>query len=100
MSDDAPVEAPDPTVKLSVPIKHGSEMIRELTLTGQPTLGNMKGVRIKVGPDGLDFDIGDVPKIIGPLANIPPSVAAQISLKDLGALVPVVMDFFGVSLED
>ena len=95
MADSEPRKIP-----LSVPIKAHGEEIDELVLTGMPQLRHLKGVRIKLGEGGVDFDIGDIPKIIGPMAQIPLGSAERISIRDLGAMLPVVMDFLGVSWEE
>lgn len=87
------------TVTLSEPIKVHGEMASSLTLDGNPTLEDMKGVRVKFGEGGFDFDVGDLPRLIAPLAGIPPSSAKKICLRDLREIVPVIMDFFGLSLE-
>ena len=86
-------------IPLTVPIQAHGEMVSELTISGALTLGDLKGVRIRVGEGGIDFDVGDVPRVIGPLANIPARAAESIDARDLGPLVPVLMDFFGVSRE-
>ena len=51
-------------------------------MSGNPTLRHLKGVRVKVGADGLDIDLGDIPAVISPMANIPLSAAEKISIRD------------------
>ena len=87
------------TITLTKPIEAHGETISELKLAGEPTLGDMKGVRLRLGEGGLDFDVGDVPRVISPMANIPLRAAESIALKDMGRMVPILMDFFGVSQE-
>ena len=106
MSDDDNVTeltaVPEPTgparVRLSTPIRAHGEEVSELVMSGNPTLRHLKGVRVKIGPGGLDIDLGDIPAVISPMAAIPLSAAEKISIRDLGKLLPVVMDFFDVSL--
>ena len=98
--DDAPeVSSGPPRVKLTRSIRAHGEDVSELVLSGEPTLRNLKGVRVKIGEGGLDIDLGDIPKVIAPMAAIPLSSAEKISIRDLGVILPVLMDFFGVSLE-
>lgn len=86
-------------IKLSKPIKAHGETVNELTFEA-PTLGAIDGIHLKVSGGGsVEFNLGDLAKIISNMANIPPSSAAQISLVDLAGLAEVVQGFLGDFLQ-
>lgn len=82
------------TIPLSKPITAHGEEISELTLR-DAGIGALEGVKATLSDTGLGIDLGDLPKVIARLADIPPSSARTISLRDLSKLVPEVFDFLG-----
>ena len=91
------IELPDSdatTFTLKTPIMVDGEKVVTLTLR-DPELRQLKGIKIPTG--GQDFDLGEMPRMVGVVANIPTSSAEQIRVSDLMELFGAVMDFFGVA---
>lgn len=80
---------------LSTPIRTGGEDVSELTLR-QPTLGMLDGVRLDISAEGgLSIDLGAIRVLVGRMADIPPSAAKTISVKDAFGAKDALKDFFG-----
>ena len=84
------------TVPLTVPIQVHGEEVSSLTLN-DPDLGALEGVHVDLGQQGARLYLGQLPAIIAAMANIPPSSAKKIKMRDLVAIGPEVMDFLGLS---
>ena len=70
------------TLTLTKPIRVGGEDVSELTLT-EPTIGMLDGVKLRITADGeLNIDLGAICVLLGRMANIPPSAAKSITIKD------------------
>ena len=83
------------TLKLSKPIRSEGEDKTELALR-EPTLGMLDGVYLKISMEGeLNIDLGAVRILLGRMADIPPSAAKQISVRDAFAAKDIIADFFG-----
>ena len=83
------------TLKLTKPIRSGGEDVSELTLT-EPTLGMLDGVQLRITAEGeLNIDLGAIRILLGRMANITPSAAEQITIKDAIGAKDVLADFFG-----
>ena len=86
-------------LKLTKPIRVGAEDVTELTLT-EPTLGMLDGVSLRISAEGeLNIDLGAIRILLARMANIPPSAAQDITIKDALAAQEVVADFFGDFLQ-
>ena len=82
------------TLTLTKPIRIGGEDVSELTLT-EPTLGMLDGVALKITAEGeLNIDLGAIRLLLGRMANIPPSAAKAITLKDAIGARDVISAFF------
>ena len=80
-------------ITLSKPIMVQGEEVTELTLA-EPTLGALDGVHVTIsGGESLQVDLGDIPKVLAALANIPVSSARKVSWKDIRVVMEPVMDF-------
>ena len=87
------------TLTLTKPIRVDAEDITELTLT-EPTLGMLDGVSLRISAEGeLNIDLGAIRLLLARMANIPPSAAQNITIKDALAAQEVVADFFGDFLQ-
>ena len=87
------------TLKLTKPIRVGGEDVTELTLT-DPTLGMLDGVALRISAEGeLNIDLGAIRILLARMANVPPSAAKDITIKDALAAQEVVADFFGDFLQ-
>ena len=87
------------TLTLTKPIRVGAEDVTELTLT-EPTLGMLDGVSLRISAEGeLNIDLGAIRILLARMANIPPSAAQNITIKDALAAQEVVADFFGDFLQ-
>ena len=98
--DQAPAAAANaeaPTVKLDVPVQHGSERITELRLR-KPRAGDLRGVKITVGEAGMTLDLGAMLDLGANLAEVPPSVIAQLDLGDAMKVVSAVVPLLPASL--
>ena len=84
------------TVKLRVPIQAHGEKVSTLTLR-DPDLGVLEGVSIDVGERGVTIHFSQLPALIAAMADIPPSSAKTIKLRDLVVIGPKVFDFLGLS---
>lgn len=81
-------------IPLKHPIEAHGQTVTELELRGI-TLGALEGVRLKVDVGGsLDIDLGDVTRLVAGMAQIPPSSAAQIDIRDAVAAKDVLAGFF------
>ena len=86
------------TIPLSRPVQAHGETLTELTLT-EVDLGALEGVNLVIDQDGkLQIDLGDLHRLIAGMANIPPSAAKRILIKDALAGKEAIADFFGISL--
>ena len=82
------------TLTLSKPLRVGAEDVSELTLI-EPTLGMLDGVSLRITSEGeLNLDLGAIRLLMGRMANIPPSSAKNITLKDAIRAKDVIADFF------
>lgn len=82
-------------IPLSRPIEAHGEKISSLTFS-EPDLGMLEGIHITVTGEGeVKLNLGDLPKVVSRLANIPPSAASKISLVDSPKLLEAVKGFFG-----
>jgi len=82
-------------ITLKSPIKIQGIETTELMLS-EPDLGVLDDVHIEVSGEGkVRLNLGDIPKLIANMANIPPSDAKKIKLKDMREIIPPVMDYLG-----
>lgn len=84
------------TVSLRHPIPAHGEEVSELTLR-EPTLAMLDDIHVVLGDEGLRVNLGDLSRLIGAMADIPPSSARQIRVMDLGKFKDVLGSFFGTS---
>jgi len=90
----------EPTkLRLSKPLRFGGEDSRELTLV-EPTIGMLEGVNLRITAEGeLNIDLAAIRILLGRMANIPPSAAKDISIRDALQAKDLIADFFGDSLQ-
>ena len=82
------------TLTLTRPIRVGGEDVSELTLN-EPTLGMLDGVALRITAEGeLNIDLGAIRVLLGKMAGLPPSSAANITIKDALRAKDVIADFF------
>ena len=82
------------TLTLTKPIRVDGNDVSELTLT-EPNLGMLDGVKLRISAEGeLNIDLGAIRVLLGRMANIVPSAAAQITIKDAIKAKEVIADFF------
>ena len=80
---------------LTKPIRAGGEDVSELTLS-EPTIGMLDGVKLRITAEGeLNIDLGAIRVLLGKMANIPPSAAEQITIKDAIGAQDALAGFFG-----
>lgn len=88
----------NPTIPLSRPIQAHGETLNELTLS-EIELGSLDGINLVVDDSGsLRLNLGDIYRLLSAMANIPPSSAKKILVKDALAARDTIAGFFGVSL--
>ena len=81
-------------ITLTKPIRHGGEDLTKITLN-EPTIGMLDGVLLRITGEGeLILDLQAIRVLIGRMAALPPTVAAQITVKDALAAKDVLADFF------
>lgn len=76
-------------VKLSRPIQAHGEEVQELTFR-ELRAGDLRGVRMSIGPDGLSLEMGAILDVAARLAGVPPSSLDQLPLPDLVAIAEQV----------
>ena len=82
------------TLTLTKPIRSGGEEVSELTLV-EPNIGMLDGVKLRITAEGeLNIDLGAICILLGRMANITPSAAKTISIKDALRAKDVIADFF------
>ena len=82
------------SLALTRPIRVGGEDVSTLTLT-EPTIGMLEGVHLRITAEGeLNLDLGAIRILLGRMANIPPSAAKEITLKDALRAKDAIADFF------
>ena len=84
-------------VTLTKPIKAHGDEVGELRLR-EPTAGDIQacGYPLVIGHDeSVSFDGSAMVKLIGRLAEIPPSSAQQLSFRDFQACATLIASFFG-----
>ena len=87
------------TLKLTKPLQVGGEEVSELTLT-EPNVGMLDGVQLRITAEGeLNIDLGAICVLLGRMANIPPSAAQKITIRDALGAKEVIADFFVDSLQ-
>ena len=83
------------TLMLSRPLRVGGEDVMSLTLR-EPTLGMLDGVALRITAEGeLNIDLGAIRLLLGRMADIPPTVASELTIRDAIAAKDVIADFFG-----
>ena len=83
---------------LSRPIEAHGETTSELTLR-DPESDALDGIDISIGPKGLTFDLGAMPRIVAAAAGIPPSSARKIPLRDMLRHTVPIISFFGLDIQ-
>ena len=82
------------TLKLTKSISVGGQDVFELILS-EPTLGMLDGVTLRITAEGeLNIDLGAMRVLLARMANIPPSAASNMSIKDAISAKEVLSDFF------
>ena len=86
------------TIPLSRPIEAHGEIVNEIQLA-QVDLGALEGIDLVVTEQGsIRINLGDLHKLIAQMANIPPSSAKRLLIKDMVTAKAAIADFFGFSL--
>ena len=86
------------TVPLTRPIEAHGETLSELTLS-EIDLGALEDINLVIDHSGkLHLNLGDLHRLIAGMANIPPSSARKILIKDVFAAREAMEDFLGISL--
>lgn len=85
------------TMELSRPIQVDGEDVSVLTL-GDPVSGALGGLDLTLGPKGLTFNVGQLIDVIAAAANIPPSSAKKIPMRDLLSHMTSILGFFGIDI--
>ena len=86
-------------MELSTPIQAYGEPTQTLTLR-DPASGALDGVEITLGAGGVKSDRGNLVRVIGIAADIPPSAAKQIPMRDLFQHLGAVLNFFGLDTRE
>ncbi|WP_299376026.1 phage tail assembly protein [uncultured Kiloniella sp.] len=87
-----------PTVTLKHPIEAHGETTKTLELQ-EPTLAVLEDVNLVVNSDGeVKINLGNIPKVISGLANIPLSSARKIHLADMAGVVMACKGFLSAFL--
>ena len=84
-------------IPLSKPVQAHGEEVGELKFR-EPTAGDIQacGYPLVIGHDeSVSFDGSAMVKMIGRLADIPPSSAQQLSFRDFQACATHIASFFG-----
>ena len=87
------------TMELSRPIDAHGERVQTLTLR-DPVSGALDGVEITLGAGGVKIDMGALVRVIAAAADIPPSSAKQIPMRDLFSHFGGVLAFFGLDTQE
>lgn len=86
------------TIPLSRPIEANGETLNEITLK-EVDLGSLEGVNLVIDDAGnLRLNLGDLHRLVAAMAQIPPSSARKILIRDAFAAKDAIGDFFGISL--
>ncbi len=81
------------TITLKHPIEAHGDTLTTLSLS-EPTLGVLDDVEISVRGDGsVQFNLGDLHKLVANMASIPPSAAKKIRVSDMAEIGKAVMGF-------
>ena len=86
------------TMELSRPIQAHGEELSTLTLR-DPDSGALDGVFVTLGPGGMKIDVGAMVKLVAAAADIPPSSARKIPMRDLFAHFMGLLGFFGIDIQ-
>jgi hypothetical protein len=80
-------------VPLSVPVRHGDEVLTEIELV-EPTVEDLQSL------DGIEGNVEITIRTLCACTGLPPSVIKQIRLRDMRRLAEEVAKFAGEDVED
>jgi len=86
------------TMDLTRPIEAHGEEVHRLTLR-DPDSGALDGVFVTFGPGGMKIDVGAMVKLVAAAADIPPSSARKIPMRDLFTHFVGLLGFFGIDIQ-
>lgn len=81
------------TIRLVEPVKHGQEMLEQITFK-KPKAKHLKDLNLQ----NIKFD--DFLKLGGAISGNPPSVMGELGMEDAFAMVEVISDFLPNSARD
>lgn len=85
------------TIKLKKPIVFGEDTIEELEVR-EPDAGDLRGLKIHIGGDGLELNTDDILTLASRCCAQPVVVINKLSLADMGEVTKAVINFIAPGL--